>query len=251
MEKAIQPDVIGSTLFKEPKERPILFSTDMVKAILNGSKTQTRRKVKMTKTNLTNAKFGFTAFTPEGHISVRAKHENGEFGESFIKSPYGLKGDLLWVRESFAIWHSPEPTVRFKADVNTDEQKVYKWKPSIHMPKKDARIWLQITDVRVERLQDVSEEDAKAEGVSLHNRGKFYFNYTPKYEEVTQMVYDCWSAKDSFNTLWKAINGCNNWQENPWVWVVKFSVISKKGMPETQHLKQLDLVEEIEKTQAQ
>ncbi len=216
------------------KEKPILFSTPMVQAILEGRKTQTRRIVKFGSKHIQNPEFGFTTFSPDGSISVRGYHmPGGEYGESFIKMPCQV-GDILWVRESFAVDHEciqgshgyseGEPTlwppffraknglrkcVDFKADRPGSH---HKWKPSIHMPKTACRIWLKVTDVRVEKLQNISDEDSEKEG-------------------VTPMVGTSYLYRRAFFELWMDINGVKSYRKNPCVWVISFEVLSTNGKP--------------------
>lgn len=219
------------------KEIPMLFSTPMVQAILEGRKMQTRRLVKMPKDDIADAKWGYTAFTPEGYISFRGVHASGQYGESFVKVPY-CKGDLLYIRETWfpaAInsnrvlvgYHEKDPDITI--EITTDRVEYY-WKqldkgrmiPSIHMPKEAARIWLQVASVKVERLQDISEEDAKAEGVELID----YYDI-PK----DGIQYRAHSYREAFESLWKYINGPESWEANPWVWCVSFKVLSTTGKP--------------------
>lgn len=201
------------------KEHPILFSTPMVQAILEGRKTQTRRIINCKK-KIENPKFGFTAFTPKGSVSVRGKHESGEYGESFIKCPFGQVGDVLWVRET-SIVNKNACRRFFVADgyhrSKSEETGKYfpheKMVPSIFMPRMAARIFLKITKIRVERLQDISEADAKAEGapclVTDDNCESF------------------WESLDGsfiggFYKVWEKINGAASWDTNPFVWVIEF-----------------------------
>lgn len=189
------------------KERPILFRAPMVRAILDGSKTQTRRPVK-----------------PRKDLSVGcilAAHElAGEINRGdYSNCPYGQPGDRLWVRETFMQESQFEPcAVRYRA---TDEPFVFgppignipkNWRPSIHMPRWASRINLEITGVRVERLQNCSEADARAEGVTIVNRhmngycaGQFFPPAIRAYQE-----------------LWEQINRPGSWDANPWVWVIEF-----------------------------
>ena len=195
------------------KERPILFSGPMVRAILQGRKTQTRRVVK----GLPYAALAFAEFTaadPSGFWGFG--HANNPI--HCIYCPYGEPGDRLWVRETFSTWHHgcqwhdctregrskqscSNLFYRATHHFPDDDQR---WVPSIFMPRWASRITLEITGVRVERLQDITEADAIAEGcqcagvpASLTNRGAF--------------------AK-----LWELINGTDSWAANPWVWIVKF-----------------------------
>jgi hypothetical protein len=211
------------------KEKPILFSTDMVRAILDGRKTQTRRIVKeaigwgpVWKPTLIN----------ETHLDSIPRYEmrtGKQYSVRFFKCPYGQVGDVLWVRETWGreTWQVPDPDrplkyILFKAD-NPDAYTVTGWKPSIHMPKDAARIWLRIESIVVERLQDITEEDAKREGVELLVDGLYRHYYQPQLPAQT--------ARESFRTLWQHINGPDSWKHNPWVWVVKYKVLSTTGKP--------------------
>lgn len=202
------------------KERPILFSTPMVQAILEGRKTQTRRVIK-----------------PQPELMNDNLHLNWK--EHYYKlpselarlNPYGQPGDILWVRETWAEvhHHDGEKFIAYKADFPFS---VNRWKPSIHMKKEHARIWLQVEDILVERVQDITEDDAIAEGVepiqvidSTSTSGTIYKNYTDSGNGYVNPV-------NSFDTLWVAIKGFESWKANPWVWVVKFKVLSTNGKPE-------------------
>lgn len=183
------------------KERPIIFSTPMVQAILDGRKTQTRRIIKPQPDE-------DCYYLMELNSGILTINYNQGDKNPKVKCPYGQPGDLLWVRESFAKATDPDgdDLYYYKADRRHADGK---WKPSIHMPKAAARIWLRVKDVRVERVQDITEGDAIKEGIKpefdyLHNS---YENLTPK----------C-----SFMTLWRKINGRESWDANPWVWVVEF-----------------------------
>ncbi|WP_059265020.1 hypothetical protein [Acinetobacter baumannii] len=220
-------------------ERPILFNTEMVRAILEGRKTQTRRLVK------------------EKLISEQAEFESGNrpnviHSEPSLKyyidnsCPFGQVGDHLWVRETFSyalneddhicdkdgnsVWDVKDAHIYFAAsEINVEG----KWMPSIHMPRWASRFSLEITNIRVERLNELSEADAIEEGVepiivqdnvkvgngwAKENRHmwKGYKNKARAYQDT---------AKDSFNSLWESINGDGSWDLNPWVWVIEFRVI--------------------------
>ncbi|MDD4374197.1 MAG: hypothetical protein PHG67_09795 [Bacteroidales bacterium] len=215
------------------KEHPILFSTEMVRAILSHRKTQTRRLVK-------NVPI---------HFNLKAMYEHSP---AYIHSQcsFGRPGDLLWVRESFN-WIDEEKTrVNYKAQYTYPEY--HKWKPSIHMPKLAARIWLEITDVRVERLQDISDEDAIAEGIETFHSGPYnemryrdyfdgkrrskYFDQFPEMKKQTgfgSMPWPDWRYPvTSFSSLWQSIHGKDSWDANPWVWVISFKVLSTTGKPQ-------------------
>jgi hypothetical protein len=216
------------------KEIPLLFSTPMVQAILEGRKIMTRRIVK-----------------PQPAISddtVYKRHnqdiwDSAEWGEEW-KCPYGKVGDLIWVRESCRTigGHAAKPDYSVMSPndfvYKADESWNGPFKPSIHMPKAAARIWLQVTDVRVERLQEISEHDAKAEGIeqikvcnlSDPNDKIRYRDY--HYSDAMHPKARLWyTAKRSFETLWQSINGEECWNQNPWVWCVSFKVLSTTGRP--------------------
>jgi hypothetical protein len=168
----------------------------MVQAILEGRKTMTRRVVK--------SKMPIMAISPNGQSAM------GEDGRTVwqLKSPYGKPGDVLWVRETW-MPSANDVYVHFKADCSIGEAGIG-WKPSIHMPKAYARIWLRITSIGVQRLHDISEQDAIAEGCI-------------QYEAET----DWMTARYGFEVLWQQINGPESWTANPWVWVVEFERIEE------------------------
>lgn len=201
------------------KERPILFNSPMVRAILDGRKTVTRRPVK---------------------IQPRSKADIGSYGlgQPFIRNPdvtkpnpecpYGQPGDRLWVREAWArtkVAQAPglgEMVVYREGDNRTDYGGP--WKPSIHMFRRDSRILLEITDVRLERLQDISEEQAQDEGVeynaALDPAGTCKWRVYGRDHAGTN------SPIDSFESLWSSINGAESWNANPWVWCVEFKRVT-------------------------
>ncbi|MBC7847234.1 MAG: hypothetical protein H7Y10_12155 [Flavobacterium sp.] len=186
------------------KYHPILFSTPMVQAILEGRKTQTRRIVKY-------------PLQLKGWLVSIGESENPPPIEF---CPYEV-GDVLWVRETFAEW--PKVMFQYKASTHIGSE-IGKWKPSIFMPKEACRIFLKLKQIRVERLQDISEEDAIAEGVIS------FFN--PLFQETRFKDYmisysECREASRSFCSLWESINGLNSWNQNPFVWVYEFEQIEK------------------------
>lgn len=208
------------------KEIPILFSTSMVQAILDDRKSMTRRVVKP-QPDENGVEFMPNAPSLDWEQVYKDIWRpwiwDTEEGESIMKDcPYGQPGDLLWVRESWCkiTNASKEEDNRLHYRASTGKNN-FTWKPSIHMMKSDARIWLQVTDVRVERLNDISEEDAIAEGILKINTG-YYKNY----------LYDTGGIPPfaSFRSLWQSINGPESWDANPWVWVVSYKVVSKMGI---------------------
>lgn len=195
-----------------PKERPILFSAPMVRAILDGTKTQTRRIAKVNnegcKPGMITPNAGFVPRTIENHIQY---------------CPYGKPGDRLWVRET---WHPDSSKVdgspAYKADVYYDTSDC-KWKSSIHMPRWASRINLEITGIRVDRLQDISEEDAIAEGVEKWVVGDgFWRDYSLTKDQEEVGAPPMLSAYESYKTLWESLNGKGSFDLNPFVWVIQF-----------------------------
>ena len=220
----------------------------MVRAILDGRKSQTRRKVKLP------AKY---AAQPT-HPTYEAWH--GQWQNGFVACPYGQPGDQLWVRETWMVFDllgfdhdnprvvigykasndvrpsgvshedfgasnsfpcTPEQWCDWKHQIERAEVEGARWVPSIFMPRWASRITLEVTAVRVERLQDISEEDAIAEGVyhdgTWWRGGKHLVHGTDK----------CWpSAVRAYQGLWESINGPVSWDANPWVWVVEFKQIT-------------------------
>ncbi|HNX82643.1 MAG TPA: hypothetical protein PKL77_10925 [Candidatus Omnitrophota bacterium] len=204
------------------KERPILFSGAMVRAILNGRKTMTRRVIKPQPPNshweCMVKDYSLTVHTPDPGY-VRFQHNidrNREWATPMIVCPYGTVGDRLWVRETFAgdDWHgyvyrATEPD----ALPCGDEIIFKKWKPSIFMPREASRILLEIIDIRVERLNDISESDAENEGIG-------FLREIPDCDETM-------SSRELFEVLWESINGSGSWEKNPWVWVICFKRVER------------------------
>lgn len=195
--------------------KPILYSTPMVRAILNNTKTMTRRIVKGTALWFLNEGFS-TEFVTDPHNSF---------------CPYGKPGDLLWVRETFYehIYH--KKNYRYESDFPegfTNGSTHWKKKPSIFMPKDACRIFLRIKSVSIERLQDISEEDAKSEGVErwietrLKSKPTRYKVYCDVDNPEDPALYSS-AAYDSFQTLWHKLHGKESWDLNPWVWAITFS----------------------------
>lgn len=209
------------------KERPILFSGEMVRAILDGRKTMTRRVVK---SNRNDGSFLVVEYEkgklwPYHSIDGESFDATGNGEEISIDIPYGMPGDRLWVRETFAEGLSNKEGIAYRAtskwydfeDGTPESFKEIKWKPSIFMPRWASRITLEITNVRVERLQDISEEDAKREGAN----GEKY-----RGQGFEHCIY-----REAFRTLWESINAKRgySWESNPWVWVIEFERIKEQG----------------------
>ncbi len=261
----------------EPRERPILFSGPMVRAILSGAKTQTRRAARVPDglsapivQNDATGEWGWwwTEWRWEGHgLDARQIPYDEHF--CAIRSPYGKPGDLLWVRETCRAEELSRPPqtrpatrkerealgrtsvieldeldgsdgVRYMADdawvkIENTRDAGERWSdlyhyrgrgkdgignqvPAIHMPRWASRITLRITDVRVERLRDISDDDAEAEGIYFDKIG-----FTAGYLGIAGRNQE-WSATPgiAFANLWRAINGAESWAANPWVWAISF-----------------------------
>lgn len=216
------------------KERPILFSGPMVRALLNGSKTQTRRIVKLPHANPLGKWEVFPwggpngGRTREGHtVPFQNAISHSRTGEIHL-CPHGQPGDRLWVRETHLNWwklaadnNTPEfsHVAAFAAD-GYELQSGEKWIPSIHMLRAASRITLEIVSVRVERLQEISEPDAVAEGIEFSDDVPFNSGY------FAPGSHEAMSAADAYRALWEYINGAGAWDANPWVWVVEFKKVA-------------------------
>ncbi|HFT4305639.1 TPA: hypothetical protein ACHT7L_003941 [Klebsiella quasipneumoniae] len=229
------------------KERGMIFNGEMVRAILDGRKTQTRREVKL------NLDIACLATTYDWATSLAANHYQGLTEEQIqqkaeplrgvihpvildngqmvsIICPHGKPGDRIWVRETFCPvddtqyggekWVDYRATPRYEAshpagwDCAPNDAEALKWRPSIHMPRWASRILLEITNVRVERLNAISQEDAQAEGMELTGWRPTYSDPDSGGEVMTPY--------DNFAELWSSIYGDESWQANPWVWVIEF-----------------------------
>lgn len=203
-------------------ERPILFSAPMVRALLAGTKTQTRRVLKAEPPP--GAQRVIRPFQDERLQWAATDPHDMEQGQLVLgeapRCPYGKPGDRLWVREAFSGARAYEThgyalkdygnKLWYWADGNPRSGDWTKPKPSIHMPRALSRITLEVTGVRVERLNDISEADAEAEGVREFARS----GCSPEAQS--------WPAIDLYELLWQSINGPGSWDANPWVWVVEF-----------------------------
>lgn len=184
------------------KERPIIFSTTMIQAILAGNKTMTRRVVKKNEA---------------GRVQLKGRNWHIDDPNATLACPYGQPGDMLWVRETWADVNTPDgPAILYRASGDYQhwhEEDLlsgapeHRWKPSIHMPKWAARIWLKVSGVRVERLQDIIEADVVKEGCDPIANFKIIF----------------------FKYLWDELNKKRSygWSKNPLVWVVEFELVDR------------------------
>ena len=232
------------------RERPIIFSGPMVCAILDGRKTQTRRIAPVRDINFKS--IGDDVLTWGVHFAkpvkgVLSSYSGGTFSEHRARSiiaaqwcQYGAPGDRLWVRETWGDcspgadalvgtkWDKPW----YRADADTygllghdGEGAVYvedvKWRPSIHMPRSASRITLEVTAVRIERLNDISEADALAEGVQCES----YIDYRRATTEDGHPLHS--HAVDLFHLLWESLHGPGSWAANPLVWVIGFKRITE------------------------
>lgn len=217
------------------EERPILFSEPMVQAVLEGRKTQTRRLVKPQPTGDTK--------------DLRLKDELQwymPYDGPLKQCPYGQVGDRLWVRENWAVHSEVDNLAPRHIDEDrsvfypADEACTFPYdagcyagrtRPSIHMPRWASRILLEVTDVRVERLQDIRDHDVAAEGCNIPEGAmvsKFcdtvFGSPIASIEPQNEKAY-----QPHFKELWESINGKGSWDENPWLWVVEFKVVEVKS----------------------
>jgi hypothetical protein len=220
-------------------ERPILFSAPMVRAIIDGRKTQTRRIVKV----LT----GEAHHPPYAPVMWLSDDECTPINspEALACCPYGPAGDRLWVRETWA--HVPITAYRCSEGVqqtanpnDPDMAAVYaaswerskpgRWRPSIHMPRWASRLTLETTGVRVERLQEISEDDALAEGIEGYSGEYWGPDSTPTLDIHAAKTSPCHgphpTAASAYRQLWELINGADSWIANPWVWVIEFKRVT-------------------------
>lgn len=260
----------------EPKERPILFSGPMVRALLEGSKTQTRRALKEQPPEGCGKIEGPSMFAPT--VFVRGEAQPGpevfgafsEDGEWSIKCPYGQPGDRLWVREAW--WQAGKTVfqypgddeggwggsnrIKFSADgappnepnleypdglrngafSAAEPNRIWRKRPSIHMPRWACRILLEVVSVRVERLNDISNEDAIAEGLAAVSKdGKLVKYGIPDHDGLPGGCDAGWpwvdwkhTPRNAFCQIWESINGAGSWDANPWVWCVEFKRIDQQ-----------------------
>jgi len=222
------------------KERPILFQGAMVRAILDVSKTQTRRIIKNQPRTVFRRIIGAIAQFWDGDAVTGFSCER--------KCLYGQPGDRLWVRETwycddYRVQKGPYLEVDGALDLtvyHADHPRPYEaeqpvWRPSIHMPRWASRITLEIVSVRVERLQDISEADAIAEGISVCSTSERHgvkWGCPPHIQRfgdgyiVEDVAYDgqpVTDPREAYRGLWSSINGAGSWESNPWVWVVAFN----------------------------
>ena len=206
-------------------ERPILFSAPMVRAILEDRKTQTRRVVKLPHSNPLGHWEPFL-FGGKGCRDSKGREISGQMTISHTRTgevigcPYGAPGDRLWVRETWGLHQQQFDHECHDVIYRADDQRptVDRWRPSIYMPRWASRIDLEVTGVRVERLQDISEADARAEGAPPSH---------PSIDAISREFGYADFPRSWFAQLWESINGAGSWAANPWVWAVEFQVLRK------------------------
>lgn len=219
------------------KTIPMIFNTEMVKALLGGRKTVTRR---LMKPQPEDSGLGYM-WWPSNHCQSMIQIDNFKDREGCLRGliseccPHGSVGDLIWVRETFCIgrigtYDSGHPASDYDyvddvainhggyaiskafCEMERIDTEEVKWTPSIHMPRWASRLTLRVTDVRIEQIQDITEEQAKAEGAFCSNVNEFHNAASPSY---------CRAFKNIWNSIY------SNWNENPYVWVIEFEVINK------------------------
>lgn len=238
------------------KARPMLFAGPMVRAQLEGRKTMTRRAIKGVPSHMHCGRdimdWDLSGIHQEEYLNdhgleasdrwyLDAQTEVGDHSREVIRCPYGQPGDLLWLRETWAegwTYAGERPAVFYRSTMdglshcqhalNYDRvlgasapSDGIRWRPSIHMPRWASRLTLRITDVRVERLQDISEADALAEGIHKPFGSQFW--HSDVHGSSLPGDTPIWA----FRNLWESINGDGSWAANPWVWRIEFAVIRK------------------------
>jgi len=201
-------------------ERGMIFNAEMVRAILDGRKTQTRRPAK------------FPVIDKSMGCELAGNELAGELAAgNYRNSPFGKPGDRIWVRETWAQAGGGAPELRlYRANYpehvpshyeNVPPAEDVRWTPSIHMPRWASRIALEVTNVGVQRIRSISQNDAAREGlVKLPASGRYCLNQGDQY--FGGASHD---AREVFSWLWKSIYGDDSWQANPWVWVIEFKRI--------------------------
>lgn len=223
---------------------PILYNNPMVQALLDKRKTKTRRLLNPQPNNDIWIEKSDSSWGYVQKKQIGSNPDRFEIIQNW-KCPYGQIGDVLWVRENyklyinfdnqvyvqfegretFDVYNKKEISLNTLQKIVARKLKPNEWHscPSIHLYKEFASIFLKITDISVERLQNITEDDAIAEGVQLVselNDNKKYLDYTGNWDYLSD-------AKDSFISLWQSINGPDSWEANPWVWVIQFEQIAK------------------------
>jgi hypothetical protein len=222
----------------------MIVSAPMVRAILAGRKSQTRCVAAPPMCPAHIHKPYFDSYcdqrkTPENPRGMGVFwnwwKQDGTCFMPKIRCPYGKPGDLLWVKETWRVhggeeyeYQKLQSSVIYKADaelVYPDYGISYCWRPSIHMPRWASRITLRIKNLRVRRLQDISEADAVSEGIERIQCNGIYERTQDRYKDYTGENWQGLGATGSYESLWESINGRGSWEDNPWVWVIEFERI--------------------------
>ncbi len=235
MEHHVEPNI--TVRRATVKERGIIMSGDNPRLIQERRKTQTRRimaskwfKLEMCKTSKPphlryrefNHRRGDGIYeSGSGPFDVSDFSESGSQWYAATFCPYGVAGDRLWVREAFngisLTPKHPMEAITYRADAGPHERSLFVWTPSIHMPRKFSRITLEITKVRVERLQDISVTDARREGIRCG-----------RCKGSPNNIGAC-CCREHYSALWDSLHGQGSWEKNPWLWVLEFRVICPKS----------------------
>ncbi|HGW4611669.1 TPA: hypothetical protein ACNIE9_003004 [Enterobacter chengduensis] len=209
------------------KERGMIFNGEMVLAILDGRKTQTRRIIKpQPEVTLSGGLSGTWLSRPLNGLLLP------KIEDIAIHCPFGVVGDRIWVRETWARYNIDQDRhdIAYRATTPDDWPEEGRWRPSIHMPRWASRITLEITDVRVERLNSINEHDAIAEGLAEISKDRRTYKYGVPDRDGYPGTDDCgwpWHEWErypisAYSKLWESIYGDDSWQANPWVWVIEF-----------------------------
>lgn len=211
-------------------DRPILYTGPNVIAMLEGRKTQTRRAISAP-TARGSFVLSFNLGVPEFNFGPDDRKPDGDL--RWHRCPYGQPGDLLWVRETCCPDWADKPV--YKADGGSAREAGYpaepRWRPSIHMPRWASRLTLRITDVRVQRLQDICRDDAIAEGTDFQKCPTRQTQTSIDAQAAARSIGMCahYTAEidyvGGYQWLWESINGPGSWDANPWVWALTFEVI--------------------------
>lgn len=224
------------------RERPIISNADMVRAALDSRKTQTRRIMQSPAKNMQASGhkvidyrepgdkwYGENVFSMRNQSGTWCDYTKEQF---LAKCPFGAVGDRLWVRETWARYNIDQDShdMAYRATTPADWPKEGRWRPSIHMPRWASRITLEITGVRVERLNSINEHDAIAEGLAeISKDGRIYKYGIPDRDGYPGTDDFGWPWHEwerypisAYSKLWQSIYGEESWQANPWVWVIEF-----------------------------
>ena len=219
------PTIANAMLAEAFSVKPILFSTPMVEAIAAGRKTQTRRIIKFPKD-----------FTGEvyNNAPYGLKYSSNLYGDTIQRLAYALPDDILWVREKWRKNEVPTgfPFHHYADDTIYTDRDNEKWKPSLFMPKEACRLFLKVKSVGVEKLQDISHEDAVAEGIEyIDIEEPFTMGYKlygkHRIPDLLGRKAVTGTSIESYQTLWESINGRESWDCNPYVWVVSFELTER------------------------